>query len=416
MRNSRARKNSTPALKPQEELKILHRVMEVVHSGLDLDLVLKKIVELVTGITKADSCLIYLIDQDTQKLVLRASKNPHPKIVGAISLKVGEGITGWVAKTQKTVTIARGAGEDPRFKFFHNLPEDTYEAFLSVPILHKSEVIGVMNIQHRKPHRHTPNFVALVSLIANQVGGAIENARLFEETRKKAMQLEKLAQISDSLTQDTYLDTILNSIVNVAAEMLNAKLCSILLLDEKNKELVLRATQTRSEAYKTKPAVRIQESVSGRVIQERRPIVVRDVKEEPNFRFKDLAQKEGLASLLSVPMRVKNQIIGVLNVYTADEHEFSKEEVDLMDMVADQVAVAIENSRLLEEAERARELLETRKVVEKAKGILMRKEGLSEDQAYKAIHKKSMDTSRPMKEIAEAIIVADEMGLGAGGG
>ncbi len=395
-------------LHPREELTVLRSVMEVVTSGLELDQVLRRIVRIVSDLGKADSCMIYLVDIKSGKLVLRASKNPHPRILGAIRLNVGEGITGWVAKKKTPVSISRGAAKDPRFKFFHNLPEDAYEAFLSVPIFHKREVVGVINIQHRKPRIYSQKLINVLSLIARQVGGVIENARLFEETRKKALQIERLSKISDTVTQDFYIDEILNLILSVTMEMFSAKLCAIMLVNEKTQELELRATQGSGEEYKTKPHVNIQKSVSGRVVREGRPIAVFDVKHERGYLYPDVARKEGLTSLLSMPMRVKDKIIGVMNIYTSYEHIFSEDEVQLLDFISDQAAIAVEHTRLREEAERAKELLETRKLVERAKGILMKRERISEERAHRIITKKSMDSGLPLKEIAEAIILASE--------
>ena len=108
------------------------------------------------------------------KLILRASKNPHPKLIGRITIGLGEGITGWVAQERTRVVIPNNANDDPRFKFFHNLPEDRHQAFVSVPIMAKKEVVGVINVQHKRPKRYRPDELELLSTIANQVGGAID--------------------------------------------------------------------------------------------------------------------------------------------------------------------------------------------------------------------------------------------------
>src|SRR3989441_1516220 len=140
-----------------QELRILHQISQSISATLDLDQVLRQIVDLVIDVTHGDACLIYLLDESGDNLVLRASKNPHPKLIGKIAMKVGEGITGWVAREVQPVAIARHASRDSRFKLFHTLPEDKYEAFLSVPIVAPptDKVIGVINVQHRKAHKHS---------------------------------------------------------------------------------------------------------------------------------------------------------------------------------------------------------------------------------------------------------------------
>ncbi|MEW5977753.1 MAG: GAF domain-containing protein [Acidobacteriota bacterium] len=392
-----------------QEILVLHQISHAVSANLNLEEVLRHIIELVTELTNCDSCLLYLLDRANEELVLRASKNPHPKIIGRITLKMGEGITGWVAQEKQPVAIQRNAFNDPRFKFFHNLPEDRYQAFLSVPVITKNEVIGVINVQHRRPHRHSTSEKALLTTIASQVGSAIENARLYEETKQKAVQLETLSKISKTITSNRYLDEMLHLIVSMVAEALSSPICSVMLLDEKKEELVIKATQSLSEAYRRKPNIKIHKSLLGRVVLDHKPLIIRDVTKEKGFAYPELAMQEGLRSLVSVPMMIKDKVIGVFNLYTSEERQFSPEEVQILSTVANQAAVAIENTKLMSETMAMQEALETRKVVERAKGILIKEDSISEEEAYRRIQQKSMKLRKSMREISEAIILAAEI-------
>src|SRR5213594_2800329 len=210
-----------------QELRILHQISQSISATLDLDQVLRQIVDLVIDVTHGDACLIYLLDESGENLVLRASKNPHPRLIGKIAMKVGEGITGWVAREVQPVAIARHASRDSRFKVFQTLPEDKYEAFLSVPIVSppSDRVIGVINVQHRRTHRHSDSEKTLLSIIGHQVGGAIENARLYQETAQKSTQLSTLAQVGQIIASGTYLDEMLQLIVRIIAESMQARVC-----------------------------------------------------------------------------------------------------------------------------------------------------------------------------------------------
>ena len=177
---------------------MLHRITDSISNTLDLEAVLKHIVEIVVEVTRADACLLYLLSDGQDELILRASRTRIPKLIGRITIGMGEGITGWVAQRTRVV-IPSNASDDPRFKFFHNLPEDRHQAFVSVPIMAKKEVVGVINVQHKRPKRYRPDELALLSTIANQVGGAIENARLYEQMRRKALQVETLSQVSETV-------------------------------------------------------------------------------------------------------------------------------------------------------------------------------------------------------------------------
>lgn len=185
-------KNARPY--SNQELKILYEIIGTISYNLDLKNVLERIVEIVTDATKADSCFLYLVND--KELILRASKNPHPKDIGNIKLRIGEGITGWVAKKQELVALGRKACEDERFKFFNDLPEDKYEAFLSVPIIYKDKILGVINVQHKRARKYKANEIDLIETVARATGGAIENARLFTETEalKDALESRKIIE------------------------------------------------------------------------------------------------------------------------------------------------------------------------------------------------------------------------------
>ncbi|KPK91531.1 MAG: histidine kinase [Deltaproteobacteria bacterium SM23_61] len=189
--------------------------------------------------------------------------------------------------------------------------------------------------------------------------------------------LEALSKISKAISSDLYLEDILRLIVVVTAEVMKSKVCSLWLLDERDNTLKIRATQAMSEEY---------------------------LKEE-----KELAQKEGLVSMLSVPMCVKDKVIGVINCYTSYPHRFDKSEVDVFTTVANQAAVAIENAGLIMKAKMIEDELISRKLVERAKGILMKEHRLNEEEAFRRLQKKSMDLRKSMREIAEAVILAQQI-------
>ncbi len=388
-----------------DELKVLRKVVDITTSELDIDGILQEIVKTVTDIAHADSVFVYLFDDGKRHLILRASKTPHKKELGKISLKVGEGLTGWAVKNNTPVVIKENAYKDSRFKAFDVLPEDKYEAFVALPISYKGKAIGVINLQHKKVHEYPANAVDLLAMIARQVGGVIEHARLYSEIHAKALQFDTLVKVSQTITSEKYLDEILSLIVVVTAEMLNSKICSIMLLDPKGQELAIKATQSLSDDYKKKPNLRVDTSLMGEVVKTRKSMVIEDVRHEKKYVYRELAIKEGLSSMLAVPMVVKDRAIGVINIYTKEVHTFSQDEIGVLQMVANQAAVAVENTKLMEESLKAKEALETRKLVDRAKAVLMKMQNLSEDAAHRLIHKKSMDTCRSMKDIAESILL-----------
>lgn len=227
-------------------------------------------------------------------------------------------------------------------------------------------------------------------------------------------QLKALAKISQAITSDLYLEDVLKLIVNVTAEVMGSKICSLLLLDSEKDELVIKATQSVSEEYNKKPNIRLGEGIAGLVVKGGKPIQVPDVRKDERYKNRKIAEKEGLCSLLSVPLTVKGKVIGALNCYTSAPHEFSEAEINVMTAIANQAAIVIENSRILVESQIIREELETRKLVEIAKGIIMKETGFSESEAFRKIQKHSMDTRKSMREVAEAVITAQMIKGGRG--
>lgn len=398
------------ALSANEEIDLLHKITHIIGSTLELEPMLREIVGLVSDLTKADACFLYLHEAAQKTLVLSASKTPHPGEIGVLRLKIGEGITGWVAEHKKPLAIAEKAHEDPRFKLFQNLPEDRYETFLSVPILGRDGLVGVINVQNRKTREHSDRTLKLLVTLSRQVGGAIENARLYEETRRKAQTIQTLSAVSHTMSSDRLPDEALQMVVAMTAQLMGSKICSVMLLDEKGEELKIAATQSLSDAYRNKPPVKVAQSLSGQAALTKKPVIVADVRKDKRFAFPDIAAAEGLVSLLAVPMMSKDKVIGVINTYSSIEHLFTKEDVSVLQSVANQCASAIVQMRLLAEKLAAQEALETRKTIERAKGVLMKKRGVSEPEAFREIQKQSMDRRKSMKEIAEAILLAEELG------
>jgi signal transduction protein with GAF and PtsI domain len=221
--------------------------------------------------------------------------------------------------------------------------------------------------------------------------------------------IQALSEISQAISSDQYLDDILKLIVTVTANVMDSKICSLWILDEKEKVLRIRATQAISEEYLKERVLKLGEGVVGYVAEHKTPLAILDVLKEPRYKEKELARHEGLVSMLSVPLKVKDKVIGVINIYTSYPHEFTETERAVLTSVANQAAVCIENTELMVKTRVIQEELETRKLVERAKGILMKHHGLNEEEAFRRIRKASMDSRKSMRQIAEAIILTEKM-------
>ena len=222
-------------------------------------------------------------------------------------------------------------------------------------------------------------------------------------------QIEALSKVASLISSGLYVEELLRLIVQVTAELMHSKISSLMLLDPERKELVVKATQSISEAYNKKPNLKLGEGIAGMVAQENKAVCVADVREDPRYLSHGIARKEGLCSLASVQMSVKSRVIGVLNCYTSKRHKFTKQEMDVLSALANQAAIAIENAELDLRARSAEEALTTRKLVERAKDILSQEADILPSEAYRLIQKQSMDSRKTMRDIAEAIILARDL-------
>jgi uroporphyrinogen-III synthase len=170
------------------DVALLTSIAERISATVPLRDVLADVIQFVASVVECDSCVVYV--REGEDLVLRASKNPHPEIVDRLKLKVGQGITGWVAQHREPVVLSKGAYHDSRFKLFSELPEDRFEAFLSVPLVSGGQLVGVINVQNRAERVYSAREVALITMVGYLVGAEVERARLESENARLSDQLE----------------------------------------------------------------------------------------------------------------------------------------------------------------------------------------------------------------------------------
>jgi len=175
--------NHNPPTDGDLDIGFLHEIATRMSLAPPLHEVLREVVRFAAAVVECDSCFVYVLEKD--ELVLRASKNPHPEIIDRLKLKLGEGITGWVAEHREPAAVPQNAMKDPRFKFFNDLPEDRFEAFLSVPLMSRGRLVGVINMQNRKPHHYSKREISMISTVGTLVGAEIEMARLQDEERRR---------------------------------------------------------------------------------------------------------------------------------------------------------------------------------------------------------------------------------------
>jgi two-component system, response regulator PdtaR len=224
--------------------------------------------------------------------------------------------------------------------------------------------------------------------------------------------IKALTDISRAITSDLFLEDLLKLIVMVTAKVTGVEICSLWLIDENEKppKIRLKATQAIDPAYVKDRSLNLDEGVVGHVVSRKGPVTIKNVLRNKRFKEKEMARKLGLMSMVGVPLKLKDEkIIGVMNCFTATPHLFSTTEINLLTAVANQAALAILNTELMVKTKVIQEELETRKMVEKAKEILMHRRGIKGEEAFRWIQKRSMDSRKPLRHIAEAIILSEDI-------
>jgi signal transduction histidine kinase len=325
-----SRDSTMRGLKPQDLRTLLHPKKA-----------LKKILQAAIRETRADSGSFILINPNTGMLDIEASLGLSERAKN-VKLKPGEGITGWVASSGSVVRVG-----DVREERRYVAVNARIRSELAVPVELDGQVIAVLNVDSKEAHAFTEADEARLVGLAAEAAEWLRHGWEIDQLRIKSQQLTTLADMSQMIVSEINLDEALVRITRDACRLMKTKLCSLMLVSEDGKELILRAYHGASDMYQKKPNLPVEESLVGYVVARRKPLAVLNVRENQRYLHTEIARQEGLVSLLAVPLIFGQDLLGVLCVYTEQLHRFSNEEIKLLTALADMSAVAIEKTRLL---------------------------------------------------------------------
>jgi len=325
-----------------ERLSLLYQVGKIIHSTLDSQAALHLIVNEAVRLMRASSGSLVLINPTTNFLEIHAAQNLS-SAARKLKLRVGEGVTGQVAQTGRPIRI----GDVMQDKHYVSVRRGV-RSELAVPLEVQGEVRGVINVDSNRADAFSADDQDLLQELAILAAKVIQNTWLYEQLRLKAILFESLSSVSRTINSTLNLDEALRVITKEASELMRAKMCSLMLLDESREWLDLRANFGAGDAYINKPRLNIADSLIGVVVRRKKAIQVANVQSDARYQNVELARHEGLVSLLSVPLIFTGQSIGALNIYTAQPYSFSNEEIRILSALAELSAIAIEKARLYE--------------------------------------------------------------------
>ncbi len=295
----------------------LREIAQALSAAWDLDTTLDLIARRTAQVMQVDSCSIYLIDVDGERLILRASTRLARSSLGRALLHLGDGLTGWAAQYGQPVAV-RDAQADPRFKFLPETRERELHSLLAVPLVNRERVIGAMNVQTIDYHDFSADEVEFVSLIGDLAAGALDRASLYDQMQRQIAELTTLAKVSETVTSPLYLDEMLDLVVEMAAKVMNAPVCSLRLNDDTRGELVVQSNNARP-AFWSKSMLISNAPIAEQVAQARKPVMIDQLPPTAPGRASEMVQHLGLVAMLAMPLIVREKAIGMLSCYI-DQH------------------------------------------------------------------------------------------------
>lgn len=391
-----------------QENALLNEVISTVGSTLRLDEVLRHLVDTVVRATSCQVAFIYLYDNDKERLVLASASEKYRHLVGRLSMALGEGIAGWVALHRKPVFLKEEALEDPRFCYFPELEEEKFQSIMTVPIIPKNRsLIGVITVQAIAPHEFSEQHRTFISNAAALVGGAIENAQLYEHTQRKLRTLASLSILSQTISSGLYLDDMLRSLATLTVQIMEVDLCVIMLMDQAReregdasrqaRRLTVRATAPNLNDRAHFQPIEVDRNALER-LRELNEAFPRDTDqtsssqngdgEDQTFDRLNPLKDTQYRALISAPLIAGTEQLGLMNCYSNKQRRFTAEDQTLLTTIANQAAIAIKNSYLVNQ-------LAQKNLVKGFFDDLMLGTSESEDSLRQRAHFLGCDLTRP---------------------
>jgi len=289
------------------------------------------------------ACSVRILDVKGQTLKLAAAYGLSEEYLKKGPVEVEKSLVDKEALTGKAVTIL-DVTRDPRWQYPGEAKREGIVSVLCVPITVKQKNIGTVRAYSSTRHEFNEEEAQFLYTMASQVGAALENLKLTQSLQKRYEDLKALVDVSRKITSQLRLNDVLNSIVTETAKVMNAKGCTIRLLDEKKTNLELAAAYGLSEQYLRKGPIEPRKSLAETL--EGKPVIVTDVTKDARVQYAEEARSEGICSILGVPVIFKDEVIGTIRIYDEKPRQFEEEEIEFLSGIAAQSAIAIQNARL----------------------------------------------------------------------
>jgi GAF domain-containing protein len=326
-------------------------VTDTALAHLQVDELLSVLLPRIRDILDADTCAVLLRDEDTNELLARAAVGIEEEVEQGVRLPIGKGFAGRIAAERRPVILADVDHADVLNPI---LRQKGIKSMAGVPLVAAGEAIGVLHVGTLVPHRFTSEDVELLQLAADRAAIAIEHARVFEAERRARARIENVQAITDAALAHLDVDDLLDVLLPRIRDILSADTCAVLLLDEENEELVATAAVGIEEEVEQGVRIPLGRGFAGRIAAHRHPVILDDLDHADVFN--PILRQKGIRSMLGVPLLVRDRAIGVMHVGTLTLRRFTQDDTELLQLVAERVALAVERAQLYEETVRLDQL------------------------------------------------------------
>jgi two-component sensor histidine kinase len=269
-----------------------------------------------------------------------------PQSIARLRIGRGVGLIGKCLAGNEEIVIKKGLDEDPRSQHLSDISEEHFKSGMAFTVPGTRRSMGVVFLRSESEWDVTEEDKSQFRALMNELGQAWTIYASAFGSGSGANKLGAAAHVAQTVAGSPYLEEILQLLVTMTARQFKFKVVTVRLLDERRQELILRATQATHRAYKNKRAIKLGESIAGRVMRESRPIVVEDVEADTDYVGHDLAQEQGLKSMICLPLSIQGRSVGVISCYTGEYHNFTEDEVNALEALANQAAISIEYAQL----------------------------------------------------------------------
>jgi len=331
------------------EMQAVFDMVATLTSTLGLQRLLNYVVKVCAELTGCAGALVYLWEEDRERLVVRAAVEGYEQWVGRFSLALGEGLTGWTALTRQPGIITENPTADPRFKFVPELNDDRFQSYLTIPVVSPADrLLGVITLHTEAPHEFGEDDLALLNTLSRLFAVAVENAQLYERQDRQVKVLHSLAETSHAVVQTSSLRHILYRLASTAGSLLGADHCAVMTLDEEGTHLGLETIWSSGPETRGSPPAAVPATGHwARILGATAPVVLARRDQRDAFAAFDALVPHARTALVA-PMRVSDRVVGTFVCFSDASRSFGREDQELLSMVASQAALAVQNARLIE--------------------------------------------------------------------